>query len=501
VAVLVPMNLAKERMMEGMVRAGTVVYYAYRLKNSKGELLEETTPDNPFCYVHKGARKAVIAGVESGLEGRYQGERFSIVVPPEDAYGKVNPNACMKVPKRSLPAGLHVKAGVRFELQVPGSTKKIIGRIKDVEGDVVVLDMNHFLAGETLLFDIEIMLVRPATDLEIQTGRPSHLPEFFLPPLELNLFPFDLFDCKSMPGELGERIHALKPFSMFPPHPWGQWIYSQVFLKQCAQLEGDVIELGVGRGGMSLFLAHLAKTCGKKVYSFDSYEGLPKPDSIRDNAGFREGDYRRHPDKEDLLDGFKAVINQFGLADTVIPVKGFFDSTLPNLSLEARFSFAHLDSDLYASVMLSLEHIYDRVPLGGVIVIDDFFHHAQGPARAVSDFFNRRGIRPVLNVSFPYSVFLIKGENVQNSCLRSIDGNSYSFAWLKQDEFFRKQLEESLHRSVGNSHVHANCKMLVDLLKNEHPRNSDIYIYMKALEDFWDTFAGAGQSVNDTIEI
>merc|ERR1719361_407635 len=75
------------------------------------------------------------------------------------------------------------------------------------------------------------------------------------------------------------------------------------------------------------------------------------------------------------------------------------------------FAFVHIDADLYDSVYDALEKVWDRISEGGIVAVDDFFHHAQGPARAVSDFFRARcqAEPPLLFVVPTYAVLIVKG--------------------------------------------------------------------------------------------
>jgi hypothetical protein len=305
-------------------------------------------------------------------------------------------------------------------------------------------------------------------------------------------FPFDLFDHDRMPGEIGELLRTTRHLSMVPPYPWGQWLYGRVLSHKWTSLSGDVIELGVGLGGMSIFLGLLVKPLGKKVLSFDSFAGLPSPNPLKDNSCFKQGDYGPKLDSRDLYERFESAIDEFALKDTVIPVKGFFADTLGQLSMNQQFCLAHLDSDIYDSILISLEAVFDRVVDGGMIVIDDCFHHSQGVMRAAADFFNSRSLYPIYHVSFPYSVVIFKGEEAKAPFKRSLDGNTYSFEWLRRDTHFMRILRLSVEQALRNGEDERSFKnrlALLDLLRSDASHSSDIYVYWKALESFWDSFA------------
>jgi O-methyltransferase len=236
---------------------------------------------------------------------------------------------------------------------------------------------------------------------------------------------------------------------------------------------------------MSIFLALTARELGleKHVFAADSFEGLPEPDPFKDNPYFSRGEYGRDTSAGGLERELWLTAAAFGVVETLIPVSGFFEETLPHLDEGLRFCFVHVDADLYDSVRCGLNYLYDRVVDGGMIAIDDFFHPAQGPARAATEFFGSRGIHPIYHVVFPYAVAVVKGETVRGPG-RSVDGNSYSFDWLRGDEVFVDAVARSAGRARGRAQ--ANAELLLELLRSNGDRRSNVYDYWRALEDFFE---------------
>jgi len=309
-------------------------------------------------------------------------------------------------------------------------------------------------------------------------------------------FPFDVFAASGFPAPLGELIEQVRPVSMLPPHPWGQWVYGRVFTARCASLRGDILEAGVGMGGMSFFLALLVRQLGqeRQVLSVDSFEGLPAPDARKDNPYFAQGLYGPQTPQSDplaelfaggddaALECFRMRAVEFGVEDHVRPVQGFFEDVFPELEADRSFCFVHIDGDLFESVYCALDQLWDRVVGGGVIAIDDFFHPGQGPLRAASEFFNERGLTPVYHVCFPYSVFLIKEDWGRPS--RCVDGNAYSLEWLRRDRLLQQALERSRKPSRKDRRARDNCALLLETLSSPaYP--GEIYDYWRSLEQFW----------------
>ena len=158
------------------------------------------------------------------------------------------------------------------------------------------------------------------------------------------------------------------------------------------KIEGDIIETGVWRGGSCIFMAGLNKyyKSGKKVFVADSFEGLPPPNE------------KKYPlDKGDILYKYKSLavsledvksnFSKYDLLDeNVIFIKGFFNESLKNAPIE-KLSLLRLDGDMYESTMDSLIHLYDKVVVGGYIIIDDY-GCIPACAAAVEDFRKSRGI-------------------------------------------------------------------------------------------------------------
>lgn len=163
---------------------------------------------------------------------------------------------------------------------------------------------------------------------------------------------------------------------------------------------GDFIETGVWRGGACIFMRAALKAYGdvtRRVWVADSFEGLPKPDGRYEQD---KGD--RHWKKSDVLgvslDQVKANFSRYGLLDEQVQfLKGWFKDTLPVAPI-AKLAILRLDGDMYASTMDSLTHLYDRVSMGGFVIIDDY-GEIKSCRQAVDDFRAGKGIdAPVIAI-------------------------------------------------------------------------------------------------------
>jgi O-methyltransferase len=155
---------------------------------------------------------------------------------------------------------------------------------------------------------------------------------------------------------------------------------------------GDFIETGVWRGGVAIFIRAMLAVrdiTDRTVWLADSFRGLPAPDP-RYPADARSTLHTR-PELAISLSTVKDNFRKYGLLDDQVRfLEGFFEETLPTAPVE-KLAVLRLDGDMYSSTTTSLECLYDKVSVGGFVIIDDF--GAIGACRkAVEDFRAQRGI-------------------------------------------------------------------------------------------------------------
>jgi hypothetical protein len=161
-------------------------------------------------------------------------------------------------------------------------------------------------------------------------------------------------------------------------------------------LIGDICEFGVARGGCALAIALTDKLINKelsrKIFLFDSFEGLPAPDNKKDfdergSIGkvifpLRKGslDYKINEVKNLFYKQFNLNKNK------IIFIKGFFEKTAKDSEDKVGdLSILRLDGDWYSSIFIPLVFYYEKVVKGGVIIIDDY-RTCVGASNAVKDF-------------------------------------------------------------------------------------------------------------------
>lgn len=147
----------------------TVVQFHYTLKDEAGEELESSFGSDPLAYLH--GQKNMLVGVENALTDKEKGEKFTVTLQPEDAYGEYQEGAIQRIPAKHLQDGAGTtkwKAGMVASVQTEQGQRQVT--VMKSGKFMVTVDMNSPLAGKVLTFDIEVVDVRAATDEEVEHG-------------------------------------------------------------------------------------------------------------------------------------------------------------------------------------------------------------------------------------------------------------------------------------------------------------------------------------------
>ncbi|WP_188750622.1 FKBP-type peptidyl-prolyl cis-trans isomerase [Marinobacterium zhoushanense] len=144
------------------------VQFRYNLAPA-GEPLTLPDSDEPLLsYLH--GHQQIIAGLEQALEGHAAGERFEVELSPEQAYGERDESRIEKVEREAFAGMKDLRAGLLVQIN-DESGKPALARVIRLDNREVELDLNHPYAGLTLVFSVEVVSVRAATDQELADGR------------------------------------------------------------------------------------------------------------------------------------------------------------------------------------------------------------------------------------------------------------------------------------------------------------------------------------------
>jgi O-methyltransferase len=166
------------------------------------------------------------------------------------------------------------------------------------------------------------------------------------------------------------------------------------------KIQGDFVETGVWKGGACIFAKGVMDNLGMKgkVYVCDSFKGLPPPNPLypADNGDSHYTLTSLSIPKEEVESYFK----DFNLLDDkVVFVEGFFSDTIPPLKEKIKsIAILRLDGDMYESTITVLDNLYDLVPIGGYVIVDDYC--LKGCIAAIGDFFAKRNITyPLIKIN------------------------------------------------------------------------------------------------------
>ncbi len=153
--------------MNQLVARNTVITLDYHVTDPDGEVVDEGR--DPLVYLH-GGYDDIFPKIEEALQGKSVGESVQVKLQPDEAFGEYDPQLVQIEPRKDFPKELQV--GMQFEGgPEDGSDEEfVIYRVTDIEGDKVVLDGNHPLAGSALVFTCTVTAIRPASADEIEHG-------------------------------------------------------------------------------------------------------------------------------------------------------------------------------------------------------------------------------------------------------------------------------------------------------------------------------------------
>lgn len=174
-------------------------------------------------------------------------------------------------------------------------------------------------------------------------------------------------------------------------------------------IKGDIVECGVWKGGSMMLIAEKLKSLNntnRKLYLLDTFEGMVKPSEadidilnrsavdlyVNENEKFTG-------DNEwcfSSLDDVKANLTKTNYPQAnLIFVKGPVEKTLPHKDI-SKIALLRLDTDWYESTKHELETLYDKLEIGGVLIIDDYGHW-NGARKAVDEFILQNKLNLFLN--------------------------------------------------------------------------------------------------------
>ena len=136
------------------VKSGDVVRVHYTGTLEDGSQFDSSVGRAPLEFT-VGAGQ-MIAGFDAGVVGMAVGEKKTILIDPDHGYGQKDPNAIVEFPRSNVPEDMQIEIGMKLNLQNQyGQPVPVV--VTELREDVIIMDANHFLAGQDLVFEVELV--------------------------------------------------------------------------------------------------------------------------------------------------------------------------------------------------------------------------------------------------------------------------------------------------------------------------------------------------------
>jgi peptidylprolyl isomerase len=136
------------------VKSGDTIKVHYHGKLTTGETFDSSAGREPLEF--KVGSGMVIKGFDEGVTGMAIGEKKTIHIPVDEAYGPKNPEMIIPMPKERFPEGMEIEVGMPLGMSDQnGQQFQVV--VTEIQEAIVMLDANHPLAGQDLVFDLELV--------------------------------------------------------------------------------------------------------------------------------------------------------------------------------------------------------------------------------------------------------------------------------------------------------------------------------------------------------
>lgn len=216
--------------------------------------------------------------------------------------------------------------------------------------------------------------------------------------------PDDLKDFT--PGEKA-LLEKVAPFTMTSPARGLALIRAMDYVTT-NKIPGDFVECGVWRGGSAMIIAEKLKTAGltqRRIFLYDTYEGMSEPTSLdKSFDGRSASELLSDASKDDarsvwcystLEEVRQNVLSTGYPEEKLLFVQGKVEETIPH-TMPEQIALLRLDTDWYESTRHELIHLFPRLAVGGILIIDDYGHW-EGCKKAVDEYFAENKVQIFLS--------------------------------------------------------------------------------------------------------
>ncbi len=147
------LGIRKDIYMTEAIKSGDTIAVDYTGKIENGEVFDTSEGKAPLSFTVGSGM--LIKGFDDAVIGMKKGDSKTVIIPPEEGYGPLHDDAFIEIPRDQIPEEIPLAEGQELQLQDPQG-RPVPARVTEISDDKVKMDINHFLAGKTLVFDIAI---------------------------------------------------------------------------------------------------------------------------------------------------------------------------------------------------------------------------------------------------------------------------------------------------------------------------------------------------------
>lgn len=223
--------------------------------------------------------------------------------------------------------------------------------------------------------------------------------------LDLVRYPQAEAEPTDLPSEMLQILQQARPYTLTTLHRLASTQDAVRYVVKNG-VPGSIVECGVWRGGNMAVVSRTLQLLGdmsRELYLYDTFEGMSEPtEHDADYGGNAAAQLLAAEQKgtgvwcEAGIEDVTQVMKETGYAMSKVHlVKGKVEDTIPS-TIPDEIALLRLDTDWYESTLHELVHLYPRLKPGGVLIIDDYGHW-RGARQAVDEYFEKNGIRSLLN--------------------------------------------------------------------------------------------------------
>ena len=148
----------------------TTVTINYKVSEQNGEVLEQTTENEPVVYLQ--GLEMMLPAVEEAMEGKIPGDKVKVELKAADAFGERKEDLVTKIPASDFEDASSLNIGQ--DIIVGNGEEEVIMTVVKIEEDNITLDGNHPFAGKDIVFEIEVIEVHKTTDEDLKAFEHHH---------------------------------------------------------------------------------------------------------------------------------------------------------------------------------------------------------------------------------------------------------------------------------------------------------------------------------------